>query len=163
MRHGTGENRMSMTELAPAGMWRNKISNGGWKSGGEGAFPVTEKATGEVVGTTGCASGADVSAAAAIATDAQRAWAATSGPQRGDILREAARLLDVHRDEIATQIVQETGSIRASEGAAGGEAGDTRDSRRRGASEPANRSYHDLPAYPFKKGGAPARLIRRER
>jgi len=42
-----------MTELAPAGMWRNKISNGGWKSGGEGAFPVTEKATGEVVGTTG--------------------------------------------------------------------------------------------------------------
>jgi benzaldehyde dehydrogenase (NAD) len=71
---------MSMTELAPAGMWCNKISNGGWKSGGEGAFPETEKATGEVVGTTGCASGADVSAAAAIATNAQRAWAATPGP-----------------------------------------------------------------------------------
>lgn len=147
---------MFMTELAPAGVWRNKIFSGGWKSGGLGTFPVTEKVIGEVAGTTGCASGADVSAAAAIATDAQRAWAATSGPQRGDILREAARLLDVHRDKIATQIVQETGSIRA-------KAQPEVKLAIRGASEPANRRYHDLPAYPFKKGGAPARLIRRER
>ena len=103
---------MFMTELAPSGVWHDKIFSGGWKAAGAGTIPVTEKATGEVMGSTGCASVADVSAAAAIATDAQHAWAATPGPQRGDILREVARLLDVHRDEIARQIVRETGSIR---------------------------------------------------
>src|SRR5579864_2413548 len=103
---------MSVTELAPADVWRNKIYSGGWKTGGAGTIPVTEKATGAEMGSIGCASAADVSAAAAIAKDAQSAWAARPGPQRGDILREVVRLLHVHRDEIALQIVRETGSIR---------------------------------------------------
>src|SRR5579864_640189 len=103
---------MSVTELAPADVWRNKIYSGGWKTGGAGTIPVTEKATGAEIGSIGCASAADVSAAAAIAADAQRAWAATPGPQRGDVLREVARLLQVHADEIARQIIRETGSIR---------------------------------------------------
>jgi benzaldehyde dehydrogenase (NAD) len=103
---------MSVTELAPADVWRNKIYSGGWKAAGGGTIPVTEKATGEEMGSIGCASAADVSAAAAIAADAQRAWAATPGPQRGDVLREVARLLQVHADEIARQIIRETGSIR---------------------------------------------------
>jgi NAD-dependent aldehyde dehydrogenases len=103
---------MSVTELASADVWRNKIYSGGWKTGAAGTIPVTEKATGAEMGSIGCASAADVSAAAAIATDAQRAWAATPGPQRGDVLREVARLLEVHKEEIAVQIVRETGSIR---------------------------------------------------
>ena len=103
---------MSVIELAPADVWRNKIFSGGWKTGGAGTIPVTEKATGAEMGSIGCASAADVSAAAAIAADAQRAWAATPGPQRGDVLREVARLLEVHKEEIAVQIVRETGSIR---------------------------------------------------
>jgi len=103
---------MSVTELAPADVWRNKIYSGGWKTGGAGTIPVTEKATGAEMAAIGCASAADVSAAAAIAADAQRAWAATPGPQRGDVLREVARLLEVHKEEIAIQIVRETGSIR---------------------------------------------------
>ncbi|NPT46350.1 aldehyde dehydrogenase family protein [Paraburkholderia sp. 1N] len=103
---------MSVTELAPANVWRNNIFSGGWKTGGAGTIPVTEKATGAEMGSIGCASAADVSAAAAIAADAQRAWAATPGPQRGDVLREVARLLEVHKEEIAVQIVRETGSIR---------------------------------------------------
>src|SRR5260370_290166 len=75
MIRGTGRNRMSMTELAPADVWRNKIYSGGWKTGGAGTIPVTEKATGAEMGSIGCASAADGSAARAIATDAQRAWA----------------------------------------------------------------------------------------
>ncbi|MFL9957945.1 aldehyde dehydrogenase family protein [Paraburkholderia nemoris] len=101
-----------LTQLAPADVWRNRIYSGGWKTGGAGTIPVTEKATGAEMGSIGCASAADVSAAAAIATEAQRAWAATPGPQRGDVLREVARLLEVHKEEIAVQIVRETGSIR---------------------------------------------------
>ena len=103
---------MSVTELAPADVWRNKIYSSGWKTGGAGTIPVTEKATGAEIGSVGSASAADVSAAAAIATKAQRAWAATPGPQRGDVLREVARLLQEHREEIARQIIRETGSIR---------------------------------------------------
>ncbi|MCX4163155.1 MULTISPECIES: aldehyde dehydrogenase family protein [Paraburkholderia] len=103
---------MSVTELAPADVWRNRIYSGGWKTGGAGTIAVTEKATGIEIGSVGAASAADVSAAAAIATQAQRAWAATPGPQRGDVLREVARLLQEHREEIARQIVRETGSIR---------------------------------------------------
>lgn len=103
---------MSVSEWLPGSLWHNKIYSGGWKTGGAGTMPVTEKATGEEMSSIGCASAADVSAAAAIAADAQRAWAATPGPQRGDVLREAARLLQVHADEIARQIVRETGSIR---------------------------------------------------
>jgi benzaldehyde dehydrogenase (NAD) len=102
---------MSVTELAPADVWRNKIYSGGWRAAGGGTIPVTEKATGEGMGSIGRASAADVSAAA-IAADAQRAWAATPGPQRGDVLREVVRLLQIHGDEIARQIIRETGSIR---------------------------------------------------
>ncbi|MGU7774636.1 aldehyde dehydrogenase family protein [Burkholderia sp. MR1-5-21] len=103
---------MFATELAPASVWRDKIYSGGWKTAGAGTLPVTEKATGTEMGSIGCASAADVSAAAAIARAAQPAWAAKPGPQRGDILREVARLLRDHGDEIAVQIVRETGSIR---------------------------------------------------
>ena len=103
---------MSVTELAPADVWRDKIYSNGWRTGSAGTIPVTEKATGAELGSIGCASTADVSAAAAIAKDAQSAWAARPGPQRGDILREVVRLLQVHREEIALQIVRETGSIR---------------------------------------------------
>jgi benzaldehyde dehydrogenase (NAD) len=35
------------------------------------------------------------------------------GPKRGDVLREFSRLLLAHSDEIADQIIRETGSIRA--------------------------------------------------
>src|ERR1700751_5772128 len=100
-----------LTQLAPADVWRNRIYSGGWKTGGAGTIPVTEKATGAEMGSIGCASAAhafarspmatDVPAAAAIATEAQRAWAAAPGPERGDVLREVARLLEVHKEEIA--------------------------------------------------------------
>ncbi|WP_218002833.1 aldehyde dehydrogenase family protein [Paraburkholderia oxyphila] len=103
---------MSMSELMSAAVWRNRIYSGGWKAGGAGTIQVTEKATGEAMGSIGCASATDVSAAAAIAADAQRVWAAMPGPQRGDILREVARLLQVYAKDITLQIVRETGAIR---------------------------------------------------
>ncbi|QBR02218.1 benzaldehyde dehydrogenase [Paraburkholderia pallida] len=103
---------MQANGLAPVQVWREKIYSGGWKTAEAGVLEVTEKATGERMGAIGCASPADVSLAAAMARDAQRAWSATPGPQRGDVLREVARLIREHREEIALQIVRETGSIR---------------------------------------------------
>jgi benzaldehyde dehydrogenase (NAD) len=53
------------------------------------------------------------SPAATTARDAQKKWAKVAGPKRGDVLREFSRLLLVHSEEIANQLIRETGAIRA--------------------------------------------------
>jgi benzaldehyde dehydrogenase (NAD) len=97
--------------LAAADGWRGKIYSSGWKPGGLGVATVTEKATGREIGEIGLASEADVDAAALAARAAQKSWAKVPAPKRGDILREFVRLLLEHADELADQIVRETGSI----------------------------------------------------
>jgi benzaldehyde dehydrogenase (NAD) len=57
--------------------------------------------------TRGCVSGA------ATAREAQKEWAKVPGPKRGDVLREFSRLMLARSEEIADQIVRETGSIWA--------------------------------------------------
>src|SRR6202045_4809938 len=99
--------------LMPTEVWSAKIYSNGWKKPGLGTADVTEKATGAKLGEIGIASPEDVSAAAAAARQAQKSWAKVPGPKRGDVLREFSRLLLARSDEIADQIVRETGSIRA--------------------------------------------------
>ena len=101
------------TLLAPAGIWSGKIYSSGWQKPRLGTVDVTEKATGKTIDEIGIASAEDVAAAAAAARRAQKDWAKISGPKRGDVLREFSRLLLAHVDEIADQLVAETGSIRA--------------------------------------------------
>jgi benzaldehyde dehydrogenase (NAD) len=100
------------TLLTPASVWTAKIYSNGWKTAGLGTEAVLEKATGVQLGEIGIASPEDVSAAAAIARAAQKNWAKLPAPLRGDVLREFSRLVLVHADEIADQLVRETGSIR---------------------------------------------------
>ena len=97
----------------PATAWSGNIYSNGWKKPGNGTINIIEKATGIVLETIGIASTKDVAEAAISAGEAQKAWAKESGPRRGDVLREFARLLLVHAEEIADQLVRETGSIRA--------------------------------------------------
>ena len=99
--------------LTPTDIWGAKIYSNGWRDPGLGTEEVTEKATGATLGEIGIASPEDVSVAAATAREAQKEWAKTPGPRRGDVLREFSRLMLVHADELADQIVRETGSIRA--------------------------------------------------
>ncbi|MFE4373411.1 benzaldehyde dehydrogenase [Streptomyces sp. NPDC056835] len=103
---------MATTLFAPSGVWNGKIYSNGWKEPGLGTEPVTEKATGAVLGHTGLASADDVAAAAAVAREAQVAWAQVPAPRRGDILRTFSELLVEHADEIAEQLMRETGAIR---------------------------------------------------
>jgi benzaldehyde dehydrogenase (NAD) len=99
--------------LSPTEIWRGKIYSNSWTAPGLGTAVVTEKATGATLAEIGVASAADIAAAAGAARQAQKGWAALSGPQRGDILREASRLLLEHASEVAEQLIRETGSIRA--------------------------------------------------
>src|ERR1700736_2666257 len=109
-----GDLRMTTdTWLTPTEVWSAKIYSDGWKKPGLGTADVTEKATGAKLGEIGIASPEDVSAAAAAAREAQKSWAKVPGPKRGDVLREFSRVLLAHSQEIADQLVRETGSIRA--------------------------------------------------
>jgi benzaldehyde dehydrogenase (NAD) len=103
---------MSSTLFAPSSAWNGKIYSNGWKEPGLGAEPVIEKATGAVIGQIGIASEADVAVAAAAAHEAQRAWAEVPPTQRGDVLRKFSELLLEHAEEIAEQLMRETGAIR---------------------------------------------------
>jgi benzaldehyde dehydrogenase (NAD) len=94
-------------------VWTGKIYSSGWKEPGLGTIDVTEKATGAKLGEVGVGSAKDVSTAAAAARQALKEWAKVPGPRRGDVLREASRLLLAHSEEIADQMVREAGAIRA--------------------------------------------------
>jgi benzaldehyde dehydrogenase (NAD) len=101
------------TPIAPKEAWNAKIYSNGWKKPGLGTAEVLEKATGVKIGEIGIASAEDISAAALAAREAQKAWAKTPSPKRGDVLREFSRLMLADSKNIADQIVRETGSIRA--------------------------------------------------
>ena len=103
---------MASTGLAQSSVWNGKIYSEGWRSAEGGVLTVTDKSTGEHLGEIGRASANDVASAALIAYESQRAWAALPGPHRGDIVRKASQLVVDYADEIAAQIVRETGSIR---------------------------------------------------
>jgi benzaldehyde dehydrogenase (NAD) len=103
---------MASTGLAPSSVWNGKLYSNGWRRAEGGALTVADKSTGERLGEIGRASVKDVASAASIARESQRAWAALPGPHRGDIVRKAAQLVVEYADEIAAQIVRETGSIR---------------------------------------------------
>lgn len=90
--------------------WTGKIFSDGWVDAPE-TIETTEPATGEVLGTAGVANAASVAAATKSAAHAQRAWAALPIDERVAIVRRAGELLELHRDEIATWMVRESGCI----------------------------------------------------
>lgn len=92
-------------------LWKGKIYNGNWVEGGNAKHQVLEKATSQPCWEIGSANAMDVAEASSKAKAAQRAWGRLPAPQRGEVLRRLSELLLVHIDEIAEQIVRETGSI----------------------------------------------------
>jgi benzaldehyde dehydrogenase (NAD) len=103
---------MASIGLAPSSVWNGKLYSNGWRGAEGGVLAVADKSTGERLGEIGRASVDEVASAALIARESQRAWAALPGPHRGDIVRKASQLVVEYADEIAAQIVRETGSIR---------------------------------------------------
>jgi benzaldehyde dehydrogenase (NAD) len=104
---------MTNTVLTPPEVWSGNIYSNGRRKPGLGTVHVIEKATGAKLGEIGIASPQEITAAAAAAGKAQKEWAKVAGPKRGDVLREFSRLVLTHSEEIADQLVRETGSIRA--------------------------------------------------
>jgi benzaldehyde dehydrogenase (NAD) len=91
--------------------WQGKISLDGWQVGGGGSADVVEPATGEVLGTSGRASTDDVTSAASVAAESQKAWAELPFTARSAVLRKAGQLFLDNADELSAWIVRESGGI----------------------------------------------------
>ncbi|MCE7001432.1 aldehyde dehydrogenase family protein [Kibdelosporangium philippinense] len=75
--------------------------------------PVDEKATGKQLGTYAKATTEDIDRAVEAARKAQPAWAATSAPERSNLLLKFAEVLQGRFDELVEQSMRETGGVRA--------------------------------------------------
>ncbi|MEZ5643668.1 MAG: benzaldehyde dehydrogenase [Burkholderiaceae bacterium] len=88
-----------------------KIFCGEWLTPQGGTAPVTDKASGDTLFETGIANAEDVDHAVQMAQAAQKDWSAQPATVRGDIIRQFARQVEQHADELREWIVRETGSI----------------------------------------------------
>lgn len=99
-------------ELLGASDWQGKVFSGGWVQGGGRSYPSVEPATGERLAEVGSAAPEDVARAVRLASDTQRAWAATPYDRRARVLRRAADLLEQQEKEVVDWVVREGGVPR---------------------------------------------------
>jgi benzaldehyde dehydrogenase (NAD) len=92
-------------------IWTDKVFTGEWRPG-RGRREVIEPATGDVLGSVGVADAATVAGAIALATQAQREWAARTPYERAAVLQRAAGLFEGHADEIVEWVTRESGGTR---------------------------------------------------
>ena len=88
---------------------------GAWvgSSSGETIADRNPAHTDEVLGDATVSTAEDVRHAIDAAEAAYREWRATPAPQRGDIVRKAADLMERRRDELARLLTQEEGKVLA--------------------------------------------------
>ncbi len=87
-----------------AGQWRDSQS-------GETFVSTNPAHTSEVIGHFQKSTVADLEDAISAALIAQRKWAATPAPERGEVLLRTALLLEHHKEELATLMTREMGKI----------------------------------------------------
>ena len=97
-------------------VWRGRVFGSDWQSAAGGSIDVLEPATGATLTRVGNAVAEDVRRAAAEARAAQPGWAATPYEKRASVLRNAARALEDHQEELIPWIARETGGIPAKAG-----------------------------------------------
>ncbi|GAC1568754.1 MAG: aldehyde dehydrogenase family protein [Ktedonobacteraceae bacterium] len=86
---------------------------GAWRSSRSGeTFVSTNPAhTSEVIGYYQKSGAADLEDAIEAAANAQRGWAATPAPERGEIILRAAFILERRKEELATLMTREMGKV----------------------------------------------------
>ncbi|MFW5470209.1 aldehyde dehydrogenase family protein [Knoellia sp. CPCC 206435] len=96
-------------QLLSGSRWSGRYFSNGWQvSGSQGA--VTDKATGELLESTGLADADAVSHAVETALAAQRAWSALAYDARAVVLRRAGALFEEHAAEAAEWTARESGA-----------------------------------------------------
>lgn len=103
---------MTHTSSTQSPIYQNFIA-GQWRDARSGeTFASTNPAhTQEVIGHYQLSTAEDLEDAITAATQAQRSWAATPAPVRGEILLRTALLLEQRHEELATLMTREMGKI----------------------------------------------------
>jgi benzaldehyde dehydrogenase (NAD) len=99
-------------DLMDPAIWGGRMYANGWRESVNGALDVTDKSTGQVLGTIASASPAEMHKACEVAQMASWQWASKPAEQRAAIMRHAADLLDRYKEEVSYWIVRESGSTR---------------------------------------------------
>jgi malonate-semialdehyde dehydrogenase (acetylating)/methylmalonate-semialdehyde dehydrogenase len=87
---------------------------GGWRAASAAdTLPITNPASGEVIGRVPLSSAADVDAAVQAAKAAFPMWRGTPAPERARVLFRLKMLLEEHKEDLAVQLTQEHGKILA--------------------------------------------------
>ena len=86
---------------------------GAWRDarGGETFISTNPARTSDVIGYYQKSTAADIEDAIEAAAQAQRGWAATPAPERGEILLRTAAILERRKEELATLMTREMGKI----------------------------------------------------
>ena len=102
-----------MSSISPTTQVFQNFIGGQWRDSQSGeTFVSTNPAhTSEVIGHFQKSTVADLEDAVAAALMAQRKWAATPAPERGEVLLRTALLLEQHKEELATLMTREMGKI----------------------------------------------------
>ncbi len=102
-----------MSSVSPAKHVFQNFIGGQWRDSQSGeTFVSTNPAhTSEVIGHFQKSTVADLEDAVAAALNAQRKWAATPAPERGEVLLRTALLLEQQKEELATLMTREMGKI----------------------------------------------------
>src|SRR5712691_7716091 len=79
--------------------------------GGETFISTNPANTNEVIGYYQNSTSDDIDAAIEAALRAQRTWAATPAPERGEVLSRTALLLEQHKEELAKLMTREMGKV----------------------------------------------------
>ncbi|WP_308466918.1 benzaldehyde dehydrogenase [Rathayibacter soli] len=98
-----------MTFFEPS-EWDGRLYSSGWTASKGGSRDIVEPATESSIGRFGVANTEDVSTAVAVASEAQKSWAATSYEERAAVLRRAGDLMETHNDVLSDWLIREAGS-----------------------------------------------------
>src|SRR5215469_6751495 len=99
------------TGLLDRSVWESRYFDGAWKSA-PSTLNIREPATGECLGMAGAGTPELAVRLTELAATAQPQWSETPAEERARILRAPARVIEVHRAEIAEWIIRETGGVR---------------------------------------------------
>ncbi|WP_353981077.1 benzaldehyde dehydrogenase [Salinicola endophyticus] len=104
---------MSDEQLLAPSLWQNRLFTGRWVEGGGETLTVRAPASGETLGQTGAADTAQVADAARASRRAAAGWFEHPYDDRAEVLRQAARLAETHRQALEQWLVLESGSTPA--------------------------------------------------
>ncbi len=107
---------MSISSPVPEtkqGQHYQNFIGGAWRDsrGGETFVSTNPAHTSEVIGYYQKSTAADIEDAIEAASKAQRGWAATPAPERGEIILRAAVILERRKEELAALMTREMGKI----------------------------------------------------